>query len=164
MLYCIDLIFHISIRILCACGIISLIFQYDFNPICIRIIQVEYLIYTIIYPLQQSSVYKIPCSCVTSYIRQTSRSFEARKNEHIADTIHNCIAKSSLIEHSSKSKHLIHFDQTQILDREPYYSTCLIKEALKIEKNPNNLNRYDVLKLSQSWAPNINKISNPSPN
>ena len=100
-------------------------------------------------PLQQSSVYKIPCSCGTSYIGKTSRSFEERIKEHIEDTNHNHIAKSTIIEHSSKSKHLIHFDQNQLLARDPYYSTCLIREALKIEKNPNNLNRDDDLKLSQ---------------
>ena len=100
-------------------------------------------------PLQQSGVYKIPCSCGTSYIRQTGRSFEARIKEHIADTNHNRIAKSTLTEHSSKSKDLIHFDQTQILTWDPYYSTHLIREALEIEKNPNNLKRDD-LKVSQS--------------
>ena len=99
------------------------------------------------------------------FMYRTNRSiFEARIKEHIADTNHNCIAKSALAEHSSKSKHLIHFDQTQILARDPYYSTRLIREALEIEKNPNNLNRDDGLKLSQSWAPIINKISNLSAN
>ena len=32
-------------------------------------------------PLQQSGVYKIPCSCGTSYIGQTGQSFEARIND-----------------------------------------------------------------------------------
>ena len=59
------------------------------------------------------------CSCSTFYIGQTDQSFETRINEHIADTNHNRIAKSALTEHSSKSKHLIHFDQTQILVRDP---------------------------------------------
>ena len=71
-------------------------------------------------PLQQSGVYKIICSCGTSYIEQTDRSFEARIKEHIVDTNHNHIAKSTIAEHSSKSKHLIHFDQTQFLARDPY--------------------------------------------
>ena len=71
-------------------------------------------------PLQQSGVYKIPCSCGTSYIGQTGRTFEERIKEHITDTNHNRIVKSALAEHSSKSKHLIHFNQTQILARDPY--------------------------------------------
>ena len=115
-------------------------------------------------PLQQSGVYKIPCFCGTSFIGQTGQSFEAKIKEQIVDTNHNHISKSSIAEHSSKSKHLIHFDQTQILAGDPYYSTRLMREALEIEKNPNNLNIDNGLKLSQSSALIINKISNPSPN
>ena len=82
----------------------------------------------------------------------------------MADTNHNRTTKSTITEHSSKVKHFIRFDQMQSLFRDPYYSTSLIREALKIEKNPNNNNCEDGLKLSQSWAPIINKLSNPSRN
>ena len=116
------------------------------------------------FQIKQLGVYKILCSCGTSYIGQTGRSFEVRIKEHIADTNHNRIAKSTIAEHFLKFKHLIYFYQTQILARDLYYSTHLIREALEIENNPNNLNRDDGLKLSQSWAPIINRISNPSPN
>ena len=33
-----------------------------------------------------------------------------------------------------------------------------IREAIEIEKHPNNLNRDDGWKLSKSWAPIINRI------
>lgn len=100
-------------------------------------------------PFHQQGVYKIPCSCNTSYIGQSREYFEASLKKHIIDTNHNHITKYSIIEHSSKSKHLIHFDQTKNLARDPYYSTHLIIEALEIKKNPNSVNKEDVLKLSQ---------------
>lgn len=114
-------------------------------------------------PLHHQGVYKIPCSCSTSYIAQIRRSFETRLKEHMVDTHHNRTSKQTIAEHSFKTKHLIQFDQTQILGCDSYYYTHLIREALKIENKPNDLNKKDGLKISQSEAPIINKISNICP-
>jgi hypothetical protein len=69
--------------------------------------------------------------------------FKTCLKEHIADTTHNRISKSTIAKHSFKSKHLICFDQTKILASTPYYSSCIIREALEIEKHPNIFNRDD---------------------
>jgi hypothetical protein len=60
--------------------------------------------------------------------------------KHIADTFHNNNSKSTIAEHSHNSKHLIFLDQSIILTLSPYYSSHIIREALKIEKHPNNFN------------------------
>jgi hypothetical protein len=70
-------------------------------------------------PMLGPGVYQIPCSCGKSYIGQTGRTFKERLKEHIADTTHNRISKSSIAKHSSKSKHLIFFDQTKIFGLYP---------------------------------------------
>jgi hypothetical protein len=89
-------------------------------------------------PMLGPGVYQIPCSCGKSYIGQTGRSFKAQLKEHIVDTTYNRISKSTIVEHSHNSKHLIFFDQTKILASAPHYSSHLIWEALEIEKHPNN--------------------------
>jgi hypothetical protein len=109
-------------------------------------------------PMLGPGVYQIPCSCGKSYIGQTGRTFKARLKEHIVDTTHNRISKSAIVEHSFKSKHLIFFDQTKILAPTPHYSSHLIREALEIEKHPNNFNHEDGYKLSHSWKPTIHHL------
>jgi hypothetical protein len=96
-------------------------------------------------------VYQIPCSCGKSYIGQTRRSFKVCLKEDIVDTTHNRISKLVIVEHSSKSKHLICFKKTKILASAAHYSTRLIREALEIEKHLNNFNHEDGYKLGQSW-------------
>jgi hypothetical protein len=74
-------------------------------------------------PMLGPGVYQIPCSCGKYYIGQTGRSFQACLKEHIVDTTHNRISKSTISEHSFNSKHLIFFDQTKILASTPHYSS-----------------------------------------
>jgi hypothetical protein len=109
-------------------------------------------------PMLSQGVYQIPCSCGKSYIGQTGRSIKTRLKEHIADTLHNHISKSTIAEHSHTSKHLICFDQAKILASTPYYSSRIIHEALEIEKHPNNFNREDGYRLNQSWKPTIHRL------
>ena len=75
---------------------------------------------------------------------------KSRLKKHIVDTTHNHFKKYALVEHSYNSKHLICFDQEKILVCAPFYSTWIIREALKIEKHTNNFNIEDGYKLSQS--------------
>jgi hypothetical protein len=102
-------------------------------------------------------VYRIPCSCGKSYIGKTGRSLQACVKEHISNTTHNWISKSSIVEYSN-SKHLIFFDKTKIVASTPLYSSRLIREALEIKKHPNNFNREDGYKLRWSWKPNIHHL------
>ena len=85
-------------------------------------------------PMLAPGVYQIPCSCGKSYISQTGRSFKSHLKENIADTTHNHISKSTIVEYSFNAKHLICFDKTRTLASTPHYSSRVIREALEIEK------------------------------
>ena len=89
--------------------------------------------------------------CGKSYIGQTGRSIHDRLKEHITNTNHKRLSKSTIVDHSFKSNHLICFDQTKILAHTSHYPTHLIREALEIENNPNNFNYDDDYTLSDSW-------------
>jgi hypothetical protein len=103
-------------------------------------------------------VHQIPYSCGKSYIAKIGRSFKAHIKEHIDDTTNNHISKSTVVEHSHKSKHLICFEKTKILASTSFYSSRIIREDLEIEKHPNNFNHEDGYKLSQSRKPTIHHL------
>ena len=99
-------------------------------------------------PFLSRGVYQIPCPCGKTYIGQTCRSIQTRLKENIVDTNHNWVNKYAIVENSLNSKHHICFDQTKILASTSHYSSRLIREAIEIEKHPNNFNREDGYKLS----------------
>jgi len=87
-------------------------------------------------------------------------SFKAYLKEHIANTSHNHILKSVIVEHSHNFKYVISFDKTKVIASAPSDSSWIIHEALEIEKHLNNFNREDDYMLSQSWTPLIHLLSN----
>jgi predicted GIY-YIG superfamily endonuclease len=100
-------------------------------------------------------VYRIECSCGKCYIGETGRSFHTRIKEHGADIKNEWTCTSALVEHSLTMKHHVHLEDTKILAREDHLLKRRIREAIKIIKNPNNLNRDNGLEISDSWIPLI---------
>lgn len=101
------------------------------------------------YHMLSSGVYEIPFSCGMSYMGQIGRSFKTHLKEHMDDTYHNWIIIFVIVKHSHNTKHLICFNKSKILTSVPLHSNRVIKEALEIEKHPNNFNREDGFQLSQ---------------
>jgi hypothetical protein len=54
-------------------------------------------------PMLGQGIYQIVYSCGKSYIGQTSKSFKTYLKEHIVDTLHNRISKSTIVERSYNS-------------------------------------------------------------
>jgi hypothetical protein len=54
-------------------------------------------------------------------------------------------------EHSINSDHRIQLQNTTILSTRCRYMNRMIREAIEIELQPNNMNREDGLRLSRSW-------------
>lgn len=102
-------------------------------------------------PLQDAGVYEIPCSCGLVYIGQTGRTVEERMREHMRhDRLHN-IHKSALAQHAAETGHLVNYHETRTLSIEDRWWPRVIKEALEISRRPENLNRDDGLRLSNTW-------------
>jgi hypothetical protein len=111
-------------------------------------------------PIEHKGVYMIPCSCGKQYIGETGRSFRIRIQEHAADIKHNRTRPSALAEHSDKTKHHICIEETKILARIDHYHNRKFREAIEIEKQPNNLNRDDGWKISHNWIPTLANMKN----
>ena len=69
---------------------------------------------------QTNVVYKIGCKdCSWSYIGETGRCFETRKNEHIRNVKQNT-GGSNIAKHSWTNGHIINFEDGQVIDRGNY--------------------------------------------
>ena len=48
----------------------------------------------------------------------------------------------------------------RIIDRDPYYYTRRVKEAIHIRLHPNNINRDSGIEIPEAWMPTIKKHNN----
>lgn len=106
-------------------------------------------------PLQTPGVYKIDCSCGSSYIGQTKRTIHERVKEHIAAVKNRQSNKSAIAEHLLErgTNHWIEFYRTQVLSTDRHFYSRVVREAIEIKKHPNNFNREDGHNLSSAWNP-----------
>ncbi|RVE51733.1 hypothetical protein evm_003536 [Chilo suppressalis] len=113
------------------------------------------------FPLEKPGVYKIDCSCGSSYIGQTKRTIACRMKEHIKAVRNNDTQKSAIAEHliDSGPNHWIELHNPQIISTERQYIPRLVREAIEITKHK-NFNREDGFKLSSVWNPVVRMCKN----
>ena len=104
-------------------------------------------------PLEQRTnvVYSIPCSCELKYIGQTSNSLKARIQKHKSDIRLNK-TDTALAQHIYHTRHTPDFNNTIILQYEPFYKKRLFLECLNIINDNNNMNfRADTENVSSTY-------------
>ena len=84
---------------------------------------------------QSNVVYRIPCSCGQVYIRETKQRQETRLKEHRDASERGMMEKSAVAEHVWEHHHLIHWEETTVLDR-GRGQELLVKEALHVQMTP----------------------------
>ena len=94
-------------------------------------------------PKDMKGVYLIPCSCGTPYIGETGRSIHQRISEHAVDLRHGRTKSSALAEHVEKTKHQLCIEEAKVVAKVAHFHHRKFREAIEIERRPNNLNRDD---------------------
>jgi len=106
-----------------------------------------------------NGIYQIKCdSCEHHYIGETSREFQTRLKEHLADTRHNRVLTSAVALHMSENmNHKIDILNSGIIEREEKYLHRKYKEALMIRNHKNVMNLDKGYQINPFW----NSVLNP---
>ena len=67
---------------------------------------------------------------------------------------------SAVSEHAHNTGHKPLWNEVKFINRDPYYYTCRIKEAIHIRFHPNNINRYSGIEIPNAWMLTIKKHNN----
>jgi len=114
-------------------------------------------------------VYQISChNCDSVYIGETGRELKIRLNEHKKEVDTTMISttstragrklsssvmhKSAITDHAAQNNHIINWDETKIMKKEPNRFERQVKEAIVIRKSTKVMNRDEgAFKLSHGY-------------
>ena len=77
-------------------------------------------------------VYRIPCECGKVYIGETGRPMQDRIKEHDRDVRLARTETSAVSEHAHNTGHKPLWNKVKFIDRDPYYYTRRVKEAIHV--------------------------------
>ena len=79
------------------------------------------------------------------------------KKEHDRDIRLARTETSAVSEHAHNTGHKPLWNEVKFIDRDPYYYTRRVKEAIHIRLHPNNINRDSGIEIPEAWMPTIKK-------
>ena len=80
-----------------------------------------------------------------------------RIKEHDRDIRLARTETSAVSEYAHNTGHKPLWNEVKFIDRDPYYCTRRVKEAIHIRLYTNNINRYSGIEISEVWMPKIKK-------
>ena len=89
---------------------------------------------------QDGVVYRIPCECGKVYIGETGRPMQDKIKEHDRGIRLARTETSAVSEHAHNIGHKPLWNEVKFIDRDPYYYTRSVKEAIHIRPHPININ------------------------
>ena len=83
-----------------------------------------------------------------------------RIKEHDRDIRLARIETSTVSEHAHNTGHKPLWNEVKFINRDPYYYTCRVKEAIHIGLHLDNINRDSGIEIPIAWMPTIKKHNN----
>ena len=102
----------------------------------------------------------IPCECSKVYIGGTGRPMQNRINEHDRDIRLACTETSAVSQHAHNTGPKPLWNEVKFIDRDPFYYTRRVKEAIHIRLHPDNINRDSGIEILEAWMTTIKKHKN----
>ena len=109
---------------------------------------------------QDGVVYRIPCEFGMVYIGETIRPMQYRIKEHDRDTRLALTETSVVSELAHNTGHKPLWNEVKLIDRDPYYYTRRVREAIHIRLHPDNINRDSGIEIPETWMSTIKKHNN----
>ena len=109
---------------------------------------------------QDGVVYRIPCEFSKVYIGETGRPMQDRIKEHDRGIRLARTETSAFSEHAHNTGNKPFWNEVKFINRDPYYYTRRVKEAIHIRLHLNNINRDSGIEIPEAWMPAIKKHSN----
>ena len=81
---------------------------------------------------------------------------QERIKEHDRDIRLARTQTSDVSEHAHETGHYPIWNEFKFIDRDPYWYTLRVKEAIHIRLHPNNINRDSGIEIPKAWLPTIN--------
>ena len=89
-----------------------------------------------------------------------ARPMQDRIKKHDRDIRFARTGTSAVSEHAHNTGHKPLWNEVKFIDRDPYYYTRRVKEAIHIRLHPNNINRDSGIEIPEAWMPTIKKHNN----
>ena len=89
---------------------------------------------------QAGVVYRIPRECGKVYIGETGRPMQDKIKEHDRGIRLARTETSAVSEHAHNTGHKPLWNEVKFIERDPYYYTRRVKEAIHIRPHPININ------------------------
>ena len=109
---------------------------------------------------QDGIVYRIPCECGKVYIGENGRPVRDKIKVHDRDIRLARTETSAVSEHAHNTGHKPLWNEVKFIDRDPYYYTRRVKEAIRIRLHPDNINRDSGIEIPEAWMLTIKKHNN----
>ena len=108
---------------------------------------------------QDGVVYRIPCDCSKFYIGKTGRPMQDWIKEHDREIRLARSQTSSVSEYDHNTWYIYKplRNEVMFIDRDPYYCTRRIKEAIHTRLHSDNINRDGGVEILEAWMPTIRK-------
>ena len=88
------------------------------------------------------------------------RPMQDRIKEHDRDIRLARTEISAVSEHAYNTGHKPLWNELKFIDRDPYYYTLRVKEAIHVRLHPDNINRDSGIEIPEAWMPTIKKHNN----
>ena len=85
---------------------------------------------------------------------------QERIKEHDRDIRLARTQTSAVSENTHETGHYPIWNEVKFIDRDPYWYTRRVKEAIYIRLHPNNINRDSGIEIPEVWMPTIKKHNN----
>ena len=100
------------------------------------------------------------CTCQIKTYKEAQLHVRWIKSKMETKAFARCAISQGKLQLASIKAEKKHLPSLLFIDRDPYYYTRRVTEAIHIKPHPNNINRDSGIEIPEAWMPTIKKHNN----